>query len=69
MSDVNGHRRDTRSIDFQDENEIQYWLKFLGTNRDELYAAVSAVGASAQKVKEYLAVKQQSLSGKTAVRL
>jgi hypothetical protein len=62
MNDLRGHRRDTRSIDFQDENEIQYWLKFLGTDRDELYAAVSAVGVSAQKVREYLAVKQRNLS-------
>jgi hypothetical protein len=62
MNDINGRLRDTRSIDFQDENEIQYWIKYFQTNRDELYAAVSAVGASAQKVKEYLATKEQNLS-------
>ena len=49
---------DSRVIDFDDENEIRYWLKYLDTSKDELFAAVSAVGASAQHVAEYLAAKR-----------
>ena len=45
---------DTRIIDIESENEVRYWLAFLGTTRDELYAAVSAVGQSAQEVRDYL---------------
>ena len=56
---------DGRVIDFDDDNEIRYWIKYLDTTKDELFAAVSAVGASAQHVAQYLADKrgrQQSLS-------
>ena len=49
---------DGRVIDFDDENEIRYWIKYLDTTKDELFAAVSAVGASAQHVAEYLANKR-----------
>jgi hypothetical protein len=49
---------DGRVIDFDDENEIRYWIKYLDTTKDELFAAVSAVGASAQHVAQYLANKR-----------
>jgi hypothetical protein len=49
---------DGRSIDFEDENEIRYWIKYLDTTKDELFAAVSAVGASAQHVSDYLTQKR-----------
>jgi hypothetical protein len=59
MSDK--HRfMDGRSIDFDDENEIRYWIKYLDTTKDELFAAVSAVGASAQHVAEYLVTKRSN---------
>ena len=48
---------DSRIIDIENENEVRYWLAFLGTTRDELYAAVSAVGQSAQEVRDYLKTK------------
>ena len=51
---------DARIIDIEDENEVRYWLAFLGTTKDELYAAVSAVGQSAQEVRDYLKSKGAS---------
>jgi hypothetical protein len=51
---------DGRSIDFDDENEVRYWIKYLDTSKDELFAAVSAVGASAQHVADYLSAKRNS---------
>jgi hypothetical protein len=51
---------DGRSIDFDDENEVRYWIKYLDTTKDELFAAVSAVGASAQHVANYLIAKRDA---------
>ena len=56
---------DGRSIDFDDENEVRYWLKYLNTSKDELFAAVSAVGASAHRVAEYLSAKRQAQEGRS----
>ncbi len=46
--------RDTREIAVEDLSEIDYWVKYLGTTRDELLAAISAVGPSAREVKAFL---------------
>ena len=46
--------RDTRVIEFDDPDEFKYWVKFFETSKDELLAAVSAVGTSAHDVKAYL---------------
>jgi hypothetical protein len=54
---------DTRIIDIESENEVRYWLAFLGTTRNELYAAVSAVGQSAQEVRNYLRAKGNGIGG------
>jgi hypothetical protein len=54
---------DTRIIDIESENEVRYWLAFLGTTRNELYAAVSAVGQSAQEVRNYLRAKGNANGG------
>ncbi len=50
---------DTRIIDLDDDSELRYWVKFLATTKDELYAAVSAVGIRAQDVRDYLSTKQK----------
>ena len=63
MNGKNGKFRDGRSIDFEDDTEIRYWMKYLDTSKDELLAAVSAVGDSAQRVKEYLETKREALGG------
>ena len=49
--------RDGRVIEFEDSDEIKYWVKFFDTSRDELMAAISAVGTSAHDVKKYLKEK------------
>jgi hypothetical protein len=56
-------RHDPRLIEFDDPNEVAYWLKFLDTTRDELLAAISAVGTSAQAVKEHLREKRERGQG------
>jgi Protein of unknown function (DUF3606) len=48
---------DERSIGLDDPMEISYWVKFLDTTRDELLAAISAVGTSAEEVRRYLRAK------------
>ena len=56
---------DGRSIDFDDESEVRYWIKYLDTTKDELFAAVSAVGTSAQHVADYLAAKRAAQGDRT----
>ena len=46
--------RDERSIGLDDPMEIAYWLKFFDTTQDELLAAISAVGMSAEEVRRHL---------------
>jgi hypothetical protein len=45
---------DPRTIDLDNAVEVAYWVKALGVPEQVLRAAVSAVGSSAQKVKDYL---------------
>jgi hypothetical protein len=45
---------DLRIIELEDPDELKYWVKFFETSRDELLAAISAVGTSAHDVKRYL---------------
>ena len=47
-----GH--DPRMIEIDDAHERAFWCKALLTTEHRLIAAVTSVGASAQKVKEYL---------------
>lgn len=60
MSGRDREFHDGRDIALESEPETNYWLKYLDTTRDELYAAVSAVGVSAEKVKQYLAEKRRT---------
>ncbi|GEN29092.1 DUF3606 domain-containing protein [Halovibrio variabilis] len=45
---------DNKQIDINDPSEVSNWCRSLGCTADELKAAVSAVGKSAEKVKEHL---------------
>jgi hypothetical protein len=45
---------DPRTVEIDSPAERAFWCKALFTSEEELVAAVYAVGASAQKVKEYL---------------
>jgi hypothetical protein len=49
--------RDTRVIEFDDPDELKYWVKYFETSHDELLAAISAVGQAAHDVKGYLTEK------------
>lgn len=53
--------RDERQIEFDDPAEILYWVKYFDTTKDELLAAVSAVGTSASAVGMYLRGKRARL--------
>jgi hypothetical protein len=48
----NGH--DPRTVEISNPVEIEYWVKFFMTTEHELRAAISAVGHSAQRVRERL---------------
>jgi len=45
---------DPRTVEIDSAAERAFWCKALFTTEEQLVAAVKAVGASAQKVKEYL---------------
>jgi hypothetical protein len=61
--DAKRAQRDHRLIELDDPDEIVYWLKYLDTSRDELMAAISAVGTSAQAVKDHLREKRDKGKG------
>jgi hypothetical protein len=56
MSDDKGIRgpADRSKISLSDEYEVRYWTNTLGVDKQELTAAVQAVGNSAERVKQYL---------------
>ena len=56
MSDDKGMRgpADRSKISLSDEYEVRYWTTTLGVDKQELTAAVQAVGNSAERVKQYL---------------
>jgi hypothetical protein len=45
---------DPRTVEIDNAAERAFWCKALVTTEERLIAAVKSVGASAQKVKEYL---------------
>ncbi len=56
MSDDKAKRGtgDRSRISLDEEYEVRDWTQSLGVTKEELAAAVHAVGNSADKVKEYL---------------
>jgi len=56
MSDDKGKRgpADRSKISLSDEYEVRYWTNALGVDKQELTAAVQAVGNSSERVKQYL---------------
>ena len=56
MADDRTMRRpqDSSRINVNQEHEVRWWTEDLGCTREQLQAAVRAVGVSAEKVREYL---------------
>jgi hypothetical protein len=56
MSDDMKNRgaQDRARINLGEEHEVRYWTQALGVSKDELAAAVKAVGPSADKVRTHL---------------
>ncbi len=50
--------QDRKRINIHESYEMEYWTKALGVSPDQLRDAVSAVGTSVEKVKEYLKKKK-----------
>lgn len=46
--------QDRARINVRETHELDYWTEALGCTEDQLRAAVSAVGVSSEKVREYL---------------
>jgi Protein of unknown function (DUF3606) len=59
MSDDTSKRgaADRSRINLEQDYEVRDWSKTLGVTKEELVAAVKAVGNSADKVREYLKKK------------
>jgi hypothetical protein len=56
MSDDKTNRgaQDRAHISLGEEHEVRYWTEALGVSKEQLAAAVAAVGNSADKVKAHL---------------
>lgn len=46
--------QDRGRISLTEEHEVRYWTQALGVTKEQLAAAVQAVGASADKVRAHL---------------
>ncbi len=46
--------QDRARININEEHEVRYWTNALGVSKEQLAAAVQAVGVSAEKVREHL---------------
>jgi hypothetical protein len=53
--DLNAWSSQDGQITIQDDCEVEYWTEALGVSRDQLAAAVKAVGAHAEDVRRHLA--------------
>jgi hypothetical protein len=49
--------QDRARIALGEDHEVKYWTTHLNVTRQQLEAAVAAVGNSAEKVREYLKKK------------
>ena len=45
---------DSKTINLNEDYEVIYWTKQLGVSKEDLTAAVNAVGKSVEAVKAYL---------------
>lgn len=56
MSDDKSKRRpaDRNQISLNEDYEVRYWSEAFGVTKEQLGAAVKAVGNSADKVREHL---------------
>ena len=56
MSDDNSKRgpADRNQISLNEDHEVRYWSEAFGVAKEQLGAAVKAVGNSADKVREHL---------------
>jgi hypothetical protein len=59
MSDDMKNRgpQDRARININEEHEVRYWTTALGVSKEQLAAAVQAVGVSADKVRAHLGKK------------
>jgi hypothetical protein len=46
--------QDRARISLSEEHEVRYWTQALGVDKEELAAAVKAVGPSADRVRAHL---------------
>jgi hypothetical protein len=46
--------QDRANINLHEEHEVRYWTQALGLTKEELAAAVKAVGTSAAAVRQHL---------------
>ena len=56
---------DANQVNVSEAAEVEYWRKKYGCTESQLRHAVAAVGASADKVRQYLKNKSTPPKGKT----
>lgn len=52
-----------REVSLNEEHEVRYWTQLFGATKDELRAAMAAVGRSAERVRGYLASHRRADRG------
>lgn len=57
---TNRGAEDRTRVNVHEEHEVRYWTETLGVSREELEAAVEAVGVRAAAVREYLGKKPEA---------
>jgi hypothetical protein len=56
---TNRGAQDRARVALGEPHEVHYWTRELGVSQEQLQHAVSAVGHSAEKVRQHLAGQQQ----------
>jgi hypothetical protein len=50
---------DRARVNVNDDHELRYWTKKFGVTQEQLIAAVSIVGVSADEIEQYLKMKHR----------
>lgn len=51
--------QDRARVNINEDHEVRYWTKKFGVTEEQLIAAVSVVGVSADEVEQYLKMKHK----------
>src|SRR4051812_32542496 len=55
---MRGRTQERSCIHLNEEHEVQYWMGSMGISREQLVVAVTEVGSSPDKIREYLHISR-----------